>query len=291
MTLLKLTFRNFGANKWRFLLTLIAVSLGVTFTVAVFVFTDSLRSTFGDLSQDIQSGFDIAVRSEIDFGDRIEAAPVPLGLDDELAELPGVEAAQPRVVELNVVALSADGEAATANGPPNIGVNWENETDQRVLFLADGRAPMAGGEFAMDTATARQDGFVVGETYDVQTPRGVNPFALVGTFTFAAVDESAQVGAKILAFDTATAVDVLNNGEGYDDIVVTLEPGADSTAVEAAVSALLPGASRPSPRKSSSRSRPPSSTRSSASFERCSWCSPSSSCWCPPSSSSTRSRS
>ncbi len=240
MTLLKLTFRNFRANKWRFLLTLIAVTLGVTFTVAVFVFTDSLRSTFGDLSQDIQSGFDIAVRSEIDFGDRIEAAPVPLGLDDELAALPGVEAAQPRVAEINVVALTADGEAATASGPPNIGVNWETETDQRVLFLADGRAPIGGGEFAMDTATARADGFVVGQIYDVQTPRGVDPFELVGTFTFAAADESAQVGAKILAFETTTAVDALNNGEGYDDIVLTLEPGADPAAVEAAVSALLP---------------------------------------------------
>ena len=49
----KLTFRNLLEKKIRFALTTLAVVLGVTFVVGVFVLTDSLRSTFGDLATEI----------------------------------------------------------------------------------------------------------------------------------------------------------------------------------------------------------------------------------------------
>ena len=66
MALLRLTVKNIVDKKFRFLLTSFAVFLGVMFTVGVFVFTDSLRSTFGDLSQDI--GFvDVLAVGEEDF--------------------------------------------------------------------------------------------------------------------------------------------------------------------------------------------------------------------------------
>ena len=45
----RLIWRNVVAKPFRFLLTCSAVTLGVMFTVGVFVFTDSLRATFGDL--------------------------------------------------------------------------------------------------------------------------------------------------------------------------------------------------------------------------------------------------
>ncbi|MGZ0228711.1 MAG: FtsX-like permease family protein [Acidimicrobiales bacterium] len=240
MTLLKLTFKNFLANKWRFLLTLIAVTLGVTFTIAVFVFTDSMRATFDDLSGDIQSGFDLAVRSEIQFGDRIESAPVPVDVQAQIAGIPGVAAAQPRIFELNVIAIQANGEAATTNGPPNIGLNWETETAARVLFVAEGRPPEAPGEISMDIAAAEEGDFIVGDSYNVLTPHGTAEFELVGTFSFADPEETALVGAKLIAFETQDAVALLNNGEGYDDIVVELADGADLDLVTEKIAQALP---------------------------------------------------
>ncbi len=240
MTLLKLTFKNFLANKWRFLLTLIAVTLGVTFTIAVFVFTDSMRATFDDLSGDIQSGFDLAVRSELEFGDRIESAPVPVDVRAQIAGIPGVVAAQPRIFELNVIAIQANGEAATTNGPPNIGLNWETETADRVLFVAEGRPPDAPGEISMDINAAADGDFIVGDSYNVLTPHGTAEFELVGTFSFADPEESALVGAKLIAFETQDAVTLLNNGEGYDDIVVELANGADLDLVTQQITQALP---------------------------------------------------
>ena len=243
MALLRLTVKNIVDKKFRFLLTTLAVFLGVMFTVGVFVFTDSLRSTFGSLSEDIESGYDLAVRSEIPFGERLQAAPVPLGLDDAIASTEGVAAIQPRVIEFNIIPIRADGEAAEAQGP-NIGVNWEDLAPNPRLFLVDdgvGRAPTAPGEFAMDVDAAADDDFVVGESYRVQTAdAGLVELELVGTFSFADPEENALVGAKLVAFDTATGVELLNAGEGYDDITVFLEEGADIDVVSAAIAAQLP---------------------------------------------------
>ena len=78
MTLFRIAIKNAYSKPGRFLLTSLAVLIGVALTTAVFIFTDSLRTTFGSLSEDIESGYDLAVRSEIPFGNRLNAAPIDL---------------------------------------------------------------------------------------------------------------------------------------------------------------------------------------------------------------------
>ncbi len=243
MALLRLTVKNIVDKKYRFLLTTLAVFLGVMFTSGVFVFTDSLRSTFGDLSGDIESGYDLAVRSEIPFGERLQAAPVPIDVPEQVQAVDGVAAVQPRVIEFNIIPLRADGEAAQAQGP-NIGVNWEDTSPDSRLFLTDdgvSRPPSGPGEFAMDIDAAAEDDFEVGQSYLVQSAdAGIVELELVGTFSFADPEENALVGAKLVAFDTDTAVTLLNDGQGYDDVTVFLEEGADADAVSAAIAQRLP---------------------------------------------------
>ena len=239
MTLLKLALKNITSRPGRFVLTSLAVLIGVALTSAVFIFTDSLRSTFGDLSQDIESGYDVAVRSEIPFGDRLDAAAVDLDVPDLLRGVDGVLAVQPRVIEFGIVPNRADGQAATANGP-NIGVNWEAEAPEPRLFPVSGRAPTNKAEFAIDVDAARDEGFLLGETYKVQTPVGIVEAELVGTFSFADPEENALVGAMLVAFDLETAVTVLNDGKGYDDVTLTVEAGVDQATVSAAIAQVLP---------------------------------------------------
>ncbi len=240
MTLVKLALKNIGARPGRFLLTSLAVLVGVALTTAVFVLTDSLRDTFGDLSSDIESGYDVAIRSEIPFGNRLTAAPVALEIPELVAQVPGVDAVQPRIIEFGVVPNTVDGKAATATAGPNIGVNWEDQADTPRLFLAEGRPPESAEEFVLDIDAAADDGFVVGDRYPVQTPAGLIELTLVGTFSFASPDENALVGAKLVAFDTDTATRLLNGGRGYDDITITLEEGADEAMVVAALEEVVP---------------------------------------------------
>ena len=60
--MLRLTLKNLRANKVRFALTTLGVVLAVSFVVSAFVLGDGLRSTFGDVSEDITAGVDIRLR-------------------------------------------------------------------------------------------------------------------------------------------------------------------------------------------------------------------------------------
>ncbi len=240
MTLLKLAFKNITTRPGRFILTSLAVVVGVALTGAVFIITDSWRDTFGELSSDIESGYDLAVRSEIPFGERENAAPVPTTLLDVVASIDGVEAVQPRVSVIGIIPNRADGTAATAAPGPNIGINWPSRVLDTNLFLTDGRPPETGDEFALDKTTAAEDGFEIGETYDVQTPQGVFPFTLTGVFSFADPEENLVVGAKLLALETDRAVQLYKNGLGYDDITIRLAAGSSPAEVTAALESVLP---------------------------------------------------
>ena len=240
MALFKLARKNAYAKPGRFLLTSLAVLIGVALTTAVFVFTDSLRETFGGLSDDIESGYDLAVRSEIPFGNRLNAAPIDLGLPEELSKIEGVVAVQPRVIEFGIVANKADGSAALASRGPNIGINWEDSSPTPRLFIAEGRPPISITEFAVDIDTANDDNFVVGQKYDLQTPQGLRNLVLTGTFTFANPEENASIGSKLIAMDTRSAVELFNSGVGYDDITLTIDSAYAEATIVKNVKDMLP---------------------------------------------------
>ena len=240
MALFQLAVKNAYSKPGRFLLTSLAVLVGVALTTAVFVFTDSLRTTLGNLSEDIESGYDLAIRSEIPFGNRLDAAPINLGLPDELSTVDGVLGVQPRVIEFGIIPNKSDGSAAIANRGPNIGVNWEETALNPRLYIAEGKPPTAITEFAVDTDTAEDDDFIVGQTYALQTPSGLREVLLVGTFNFADPEENAVVGAKIVAMSTKASVEFFNAGIGFDDITLSVEAGFDQTRVSENIEKILP---------------------------------------------------
>ncbi|MXW60641.1 MAG: FtsX-like permease family protein [Acidimicrobiaceae bacterium] len=237
----KLIRRNISGKPFRFLLTCSAVTLGVMFTVGVFVFTDSLRATFGNIAEDIDGDTEFAVRAEVEFGER-ELVGTPVGDDvvDLLQNIDGVAGVQPQILKFGSVPIDGDGEAQTANPAPNLGVNWPDQSSVPGLFIQQGRPPQGPGEFALDSDAFAEGNFAIGETYSVINPAGPGEFDLVGTFFFASPDENALVGAKLVAYETTTAREVINLGTGYDQITFETRASADSAAVGAAVAAALP---------------------------------------------------
>ena len=217
--LFRLTLKNIADKKARFVLTTLSVVLGVMFTSGVFIFADSMRSVFGDLSQDIAGRIDLTVRSEQDFGERIDAAPVDPALASVIESVDGVLATAPIITENDIV-VQKDGSAL--RGTFNTGENWVENPDMSNSFLVDGRAPEDGTEFAMNTSAVNDEDLMIGQSYTIQLPAGTRDFTLVGTFNFASATEDRNVGAYIVSFDTATATEVLQNGQGWDRIDVLL---------------------------------------------------------------------
>ena len=232
----RLVLRNLRQRPLRFVLTGLAITFGVSAVTAVFIFTDGLRDTFDELSGNIQGGFDLAVQNELPFGDGNEAPLVPVDLADVIAEVDGVNSVQPRIISLGTVAIDADEEPVRSTGP-NIGINWEFSTPNPRLFLQEGTAPDEPGEFAIDVGGADIGNLEVGETYRVIAPTESAEYELVGIFNFANEEENGAVGAVLVAFSPDVALDVINGGDGYNDITVTTDdPDALAERLEPVVS-------------------------------------------------------
>ncbi len=234
--MLQLTFRNLRANKLRLALTTVAVVLGVSFVVSSFVLTDGLRQSFGSLSEEIVGATDLEVRPAADFGN---PTPFPAEVAETVAATEGVDRAAGQLVGDNVKPVRADGTVLDGSGAPLFGFSWVDDPGLSTFTVVEGRAPEAGMEFTMDLTTATDEGFVVGETYEVVTVTGTHELTLVGVTRFGA--ENQTLGATLTQYPRETAELLLDKAGLYDTVLVALDDGVDSDAVVDRLEAALPG--------------------------------------------------
>ena len=230
ISLLRLTVKNIAERKVRFLLTTVSVLLGVMFTVGVFIFSDSLRAVFSELSEDIAGRNDLSVRSQLDFGNQQFATPVDPVLADVIESLESVQATSPVITEFGV-AVSRQGELLRSRAAPSISFNWTENEDMSNLFLVDGRPPRDGTEFVMNTTSINSENLVIGEIYTIQLPDGPRDVTLVGSFNFGDPNRDRSIGAYLTALETETAEEVLNGGQGWDQIDIDIRADADIATV------------------------------------------------------------
>ncbi|WP_420625030.1 ABC transporter permease [Candidatus Poriferisodalis sp.] len=239
--MLRLGLKSLLANKIRFALTASTITIGVAFVVAAFVTADSLRDTFGDLAEDINTGTEFTIRGQLAFGDLTEGdpPPVPENLVESVLAVEGVAAAEGGFFVDGVVPVDGSGVAVTTFGPPVAGANWTVDEKISQFFLITGEKPVGMTEFALDVGTFADYDFELGKDYEVITPTGPRTFTLTGTIQFGFPD-NAGVGATFSLFDKETAQEVLGYGDEFDQIGVRVEPGADLAAVEQQLAAVLP---------------------------------------------------
>src|ERR687897_2106349 len=245
--MLRATFKSLAARKLRLAMSAFAIILGVAFVAGSFVFTDTLDSTFEDIFGDSNS--DIVVRPTLGEGDQFEftggdARTLPASLADELEDVDGVDRADGAVLSQSVFVVGADGEVIGGSGPPGLGTNWTDapaEDGSIPLPIVDGDEPAGPAEVVLDTATADEAGYQVGDTVTLVMP-GDPPqlhATMVGTAEFGGGDSLA--GATLTLFDTTTAQDLLLGGEdAYNNIAVTTDDDADVADVRASIEQSLP---------------------------------------------------
>jgi len=227
----KLTLRNLFDKKIRFALTTLSVVTGVMFVVAVFVLTDSLRSSFEGLAEDIGEGTDLTIRVPQEIGQDFDRPTVPENLLATVEAVEGVSDARGNVAANNVVITDDNGDAARPQGPPALGMNWSPS----VFFPIEGVEPGGPGEFATDAGTADNYDLVLGNTYAISGPLDQREFELVGIFNFGSPDENTSLGQTMSAFDIETAQDFLGFGDTYIEIAVTVDDGLDPLDVKVAL--------------------------------------------------------
>ena len=198
-------------------------------------------ASLGGLAEKLSENVDLSVRFQSEVGDPFEDLPLlDPSVKDQLEAIDEVERISGAVFEFNTVAIDADGNALDPGLGRQGGDGWpEDESLGPIFVLDDGvsRRPAGPDEFTMDHHTATDHGFQIGERYQVSTPSGTRSFELVGYHYF--LEPDYRLALQQVAWDMATARQLLHGGGGYDRIDVGLSPGASLQAVIASIERTL----------------------------------------------------
>ena len=228
--MIRITFTNLWARRYRLLASSIAVLIGVAFMSGTLVLADTMGRTFDGLFTDVYAGTDVVVRGEssfeetdqINFGassrPRIDDALV-----DTLAEVDGVAAAVGEV-EGYAQIVGSDGEPlGDPMGAPTLGVVWTDVEELNPMNLVEGRAPSGTGEVVIDRKSSTDGALSVGDTTSVLTAAGPVEVTVVGVATWGEVDS--PLGASIAAFDLPTAQELIGEPGRVDAVSLVAEDG------------------------------------------------------------------
>lgn len=241
--MLRTALKSLLGRKVRLLMSTFAIVLGVAFVVGTLVFSDTLSRSFTALMASTVG--DVVVRPA---GTSGESEPSARTVDSSLVErLRGVDGAarvDGNVTAFGVFVVGEDDKVVGGQGPPSIGANWNDAPaghDLEGLAIIGGRAPEKAGEVVLDSVTAGEGGYTIGEEVHLVTSgkQAVLRPTLVGIAGFPA--GGSLNGSTLAAFDTRTAQRLLLDGkDAFTDIWVTAEPGTSQGELAASVRERLP---------------------------------------------------
>lgn len=242
--MLRLSLRDLRAHAGRYVLTFLAVIIGVGFVAGVITLTDTISRTLDDLYAGLHAGTDVAVRGEAqfelgpEFGGGVQRSRIAATLADVVADLDGVSAAE-GYLQGYARPIEPDGTpfGNPTFGVPTIGTNWGVVDELNPFQIVEGRAPEHAGEVVFDKRTVDQTGYRVGDTATVETASGTTTAELVGVARFGNTDSPG--GAAITLFDNETAQGLLAQPGQVDTIAVVAEDGTSPDALRATVAEAL----------------------------------------------------
>jgi putative ABC transport system permease protein len=234
----KLTYKGLWAHKVRFMLTGLAVVLGVAFMAGTMILTDTMGKTFDGLIATSNDGIDVVVqRAAALDGEWVDARErVDAGVVDRIAQLDGV-ASVAGSVEGFAQIERADGTTETSNGfGATVGVGWITDDELNPFTLADGEEPGAG-EVVIDRRTIDDEGWTLGDAVTVFGNDGAVELTLVGAATFGELD--GLPGSTLVAVETSAAQAMFGEPGAFDTIVVNGDDSVSNDALAASITTAL----------------------------------------------------
>lgn len=235
----RIALKGLLGHKLRFVLTTLAVVLGVTFVAGAFVLTDTMEQAFDDLYGSLYEDTDVVVRTDDRF-----ASGGPFGGDggatfaaelvDELAALDGVAAAVPDV-EGQVTVVGPDGEPVSAGQGPSTATAWTDAANP--LTVEDGSPPGRSGELTLDERTVDRAGFALGDEVALAGPDGLATFRLVGVTGSEGAD--ALLGATTATVTLEDAQALFDQVGQVDQIALVGDGSVDAPALRDRVEEVL----------------------------------------------------
>ncbi|MGV8966078.1 MAG: ABC transporter permease [Cellulomonas sp.] len=230
--MLRVALRGIRAHLVRFVLSVLAVMLGVAFVAGTFSLRAMLSSTFSSIIDSALTG-DAYVRGADEAGATSPTGQgalggarnaIPLTLADDVSAVAGVAVA---LADVNgpAVLVGADGLAVAQGQAPSFAQALYAE-DPAVHVVA-GRAPVGPTEIALATQTLTASGLAVGETTQAVIAGSLQDVVVVG-----AIDYGAPLaGATVMFLDPATAIHAYAPTGLVQSVTVYADPGVPAQAL------------------------------------------------------------
>src|SRR3954454_5266952 len=185
------TLQQMLAHKLRLVLTTASIALGVAFLAGTFVLTDTMGLAFEQLFGKVSSGTDAVVRTHAPYttadGVGTSRPPIAASVLDDIANVPGVRAAEGAVSGYALL-TDNDGKAIVTNGgAPTLGYSMPADKGlRRDVTLVAGTATGGPHEVVIDAAIAEDHHIALGSTIRVLFMGPARSFTVVGTSSSAA---------------------------------------------------------------------------------------------------------
>ena len=240
----KVTLKGIWSKKVRFLLTGVAVMLGVAFVSGTFVLTATISNTFDGLFNDIYQHTDAVVRAKQEFSGQgfgnDGRGTISADLLPTVRGAKGVAAADGTVQGLAVI-VDKKGAALGSNGrgAPTLGFSYIPDRELSTIHVVDGRGPRGPTEVVIDKGSADDAGYKVGDKVPVITKAGRNSYTLSGIVKFGSTNS--LLGATIAAFAPSTATRLLGTPGQFQAIDVKADSDVSQNEVVANIQTALKG--------------------------------------------------
>jgi len=235
----RVALRGLLARKTRLALTALAVALGVTLISGTYVFTDTINASFDRIFSEAYKSTDVVItpNDEVALNENGDLPPIDGAALDRVKGIDGVENVEGSIFDQGGTFLTRKGEPFAAQGPKFVASVFD---DRRFggFSYAEGRRPQSDGEVAVDKATARKEGFAVGDRFEIQAETEKKAYTITGLTQVAGVDSYGGAAVALLTLPEAQRV---TKKEGkYDEIDLTVAKGRDAQAVTTTIRGALP---------------------------------------------------
>jgi putative ABC transport system permease protein len=227
--MLRLIWKQTLARRARLALTVVAVTLGVTFVTGALVLTDTAQRAFDDQFGRATNGVDLTVRDGVAFdsamGVEVARDPLEPTVLGAARETDGVATADPVVKGSGLI--TADGVTIVPRGPSLL-TSWL-DAPAGAFTLREGRPPIGADDVVIDAATAADHDINVGDRVTVTAERS-RSLQVVGVAGFS--DADGLPNSTVALVSISSAQRLLDLGSGVSEIAVVLDADADSAAVQ-----------------------------------------------------------
>ncbi|HEY6798489.1 MAG TPA: ABC transporter permease [Kineosporiaceae bacterium] len=232
--MLRLTVKSVRGHLVRFVLTALAVTLGVAFVAGSFVLRDSINATLDNLLNSATKGLDVKVRGLPTklAGQDGPRPQVPLALATRLAAVPGVARSEPDLRGTALI-VGKDGLVVRNGGAPGLGFAYS--PDSASFTLVKGSAPTGPGEVLVEQSTLARSGLAIGDSTQALIGGTARQVRITGEVTFGAL-----FGATAVLVDRATAEQAFAPGGTVESISLSAASGVSQEQLRARVAPLLP---------------------------------------------------